>query len=80
MQLTIELIREARDHAAALQRIALFFSSIGQIDTSIKCQQAALMAQKLKVPKEPAAKQTPAVDPAPAAPIAAVKTAKEKAA
>ncbi len=75
MQLTVELIREARDHAAQLQRIALFFSGIGQIDASIKCQQAALMAQKLKVPKP-----APAADPAPAAPLAPVKTTKEKAA
>lgn len=73
--LTIQTLKEAQAHVLTLQRLALWFAEQGQNRISTDIQGAALRASKLRVPKE-----TPAADPAPAAPVAAVKTAKEKAA
>lgn len=73
--LTLQTLKDAQAHVLTLQRLALWFAEQGQTRISTEIQGAAFRASKLRAPKE-----APAADPAPAAPIAAVKTAKEKAA
>lgn len=73
--LTLQTLKEAQAHVLTLQRLALWFAEQGQNRISTDIQGAALRASKLRAPKE-----TPAADPALVAPIAAVKTTKERAA
>lgn len=75
MALTLEEFKTHQNYAMELQRMALWYAERGEDRTSLDVQAAAFRASKIRPTKE-----TPATDPAPAAPVAAVKTAKERAA
>lgn len=75
MALTLEEFKAHQNHKLSISTLALWYAERGEDALSRDLLTAALRASKLRPTKE-----TPAVDPAPAAPVGAIKTAKEKAA
>ena len=73
MALTLDQYNELQPYVLTLQRLALRYAELGELKIAKDLLTASVKASRLRPTKE-----TPAADPAPAAPVAAVKPAKEK--